>query len=81
MYIEGIALEHFSAPPQTETSVTPQELTHYAAFHSFFSDNSKHDSATNIAHIKHITELLKKRNIMSNKLITILENKDCCDEH
>ena len=36
MSIEGIALEHFSALPQTEIN---------SVFHSFLSDDSKQDAA------------------------------------
>ena len=35
--IEGIVVDHFSAPTQTEISVTLQAHTHHAVFHSFFS--------------------------------------------
>ena len=68
MYIKGISLEHFSAPTQTETAETPQAHTLHAVFHSFFSDDIRQDSATTIANIKGIIELLKQRNIMSNTL-------------
>ena len=39
--IEGVALEHVSAPAHTETETTPQALTRYAVLRSFLSDNSK----------------------------------------
>ena len=81
MSIEGIALDHFSAPTHTEITGTPQDRTHHYVFHSFFSDDRKQDYATTILHSKRIIELLKQRNIMSNTLITIWENTDCCDDH
>ena len=50
MSIEGIALEIFSALPQTNTnSTTPSHQSH-AVFHYFLSDDSKQDAATNTAH-------------------------------
>ena len=57
--IEGIALDHFSAPTHTEITGTPQDRTHHYVFHSFFSDDRKQDYATTISHSKRIIELLK----------------------
>ena len=57
--IEGIALEHFSAPTHTEIEVTPQVRTRHAVFHSFFSDASKQYSSTTTAHRKCTIKLLK----------------------
>ena len=50
-------------------------------FHSFLSDDRKHDSKTHITHSKHTIELLKQRKIMSNTLSTIWGNTDGCTEH
>ena len=69
--IEGIVLEHFRAPTTTDTAGTSQPRTCHALFHSFFSDYIKQDSATTIALIKRIIQLLKQQNILSNKLSTI----------
>ena len=33
VYIEGIALEHFSEPAYTETSVTPKACTRHSVFY------------------------------------------------
>ena len=71
MSVKGILLEHFSAPTQTETAGTPQSCTRHALFHSFFSGDIKHNSATIISHIKRIIGLLKQHNIMPNTLSTI----------
>ena len=35
VFIEGISLEHFSAPVHPEAATTPQACTLNAAFHSF----------------------------------------------
>ena len=70
MYIEDIALDHFSVPTHTETSVKPQARIHHSLF-TFFSYDSKQDFYTNIAHSKHIIELLNQRNILSNTLSKI----------
>ena len=64
-------MDHFSASTKTETATTPQALTRHAVFHSFFSDDSKQDVATTIAHSKIIIELLNQRKIMSAMLSTI----------
>ena len=69
--IEGIVLIHFSATPLTETEETIQARTRHAVFCYFFSDESKQDSATTIAHSKRTIELLKQRKIMPSTLSTI----------
>ena len=59
MSIEGIALEHFSALPQTETKSSTKSCPRHAVFHPFLSDYSKQDSATTTAHSKRLIEMLK----------------------
>ena len=77
MSIEGIALEHFSALPQTEINSSTKPCTHHELFHSFFSGDSKKYAATTTAHRNRLIELLKKQKIMST-LSTISENTDGC---
>ena len=60
---------------------TPQARSHHAVFHTFLSDDRKQYSDTTIDNSKHIIELLKQRNIMFNKLITVLVKKGGCAEH
>ena len=60
MNIEGIALEHFSALPQTEINSTTEPCPRHAAFHSFLSYDSKQDAATTTSHRNCLIELLKK---------------------
>ena len=60
VYIEGIATEHFSAPPQTKSSGTPKERTRHAVLHSFLSNDIKQDAATNTSYSKHIIQFLKQ---------------------
>ena len=74
MYIEGVALEHFSALPQTEINSSTKPCQLHAVFHSFLSDDCKQDSATTTAHIKHLIELFKKK--LTSTLSTIWENTD-----
>ena len=50
--IEGIALESFSAVPQTNLNLTTPSRQRHAVFHSFLSYDSKQDAATTTAHIK-----------------------------
>ena len=78
--IEGISLEHFSAPTQIETSETPQSHTMNDVFHLKQND-IKQDAVKNIAHTKRIIEFLKQGNIMSNILSTIWVNKYCFAKH
>ena len=61
MYIEGIALEYFSALPHTEINSSTKSCPLHAVFHSFFSSDSKQDAATTTAHSKRLIELLKKQ--------------------
>ena len=46
----------------------------------FFPDDSKEDSATTTAHIKHLIELLKERKVLMSELRTIWEYTDGCVE-
>ena len=52
--IEGIALKHFSALPQTEIKSSTKPCPLHAVFHNFLSDDSKQDAATNTAHSKRL---------------------------
>ena len=57
VYIEGIALEYFSALPQTEINSSTKSCPLHAVFHSFFSSDSKQDAATTTAHSKRLIGL------------------------
>ena len=59
MSIEGIALEHFSALPQTETKSSTKSCPRHAVFHHFLSDDSKQGTVTTTAHSKLLIEMLK----------------------
>ena len=80
MSIEDIALDHSIEPTQIEKATTPQVFTRHTVFHSFLYDDSKQDSATNIAHRKCIIEFLKQCKILSATLITLWENTYGCVE-
>ena len=58
--IEDVALEHFSAFPQTGINSSKISCPRHAVFHYFLSDDRKQYSATATAHIKRFIELLKK---------------------
>ena len=60
MKIEGIALEHFSTLPQTKLNSSTKPCPRHLVFHSFLSDDSKHDAATITSQRKRLIELLKK---------------------
>ena len=76
MSIEGISLEHFREPRQNTTRTQTS-----CCISLIWYDYSEHDAATTIAHITRIITLLNKKNIMSDALTTIWENKDDCAEH
>ena len=61
MSIEGIALEHFSAAPQSDINLSSLPCPRHAVFHSLLSDDSKQDAATTIAHSKLLISLIKNR--------------------
>ena len=60
LYIDVIALEHFSALPQTEINSSTKSCPRHAMFHFFLSYDSKQDSATTTIHGKRLIGLFKK---------------------
>ena len=64
--IEVIALQHFSALPQTEINPSTKLCPRHAVFCSFLSDDSKQDAATPTAHIKDLIQLLKERKLLAS---------------
>ena len=56
--IEGIALENFIAPLQTDINSSTLSRPRHAVFHYFLSDDSKQDAATTTAHSKRLISLL-----------------------
>ena len=52
MYIEGIALEIFSAVPKSDIKSSTISRQSHVVFNSFLSDNSKQDATTITAHSK-----------------------------
>ena len=50
--IEVIALEHFSAAPQSDINSSSLPCPRHAVFHSFLYDDRKQDAATTTAHSK-----------------------------
>ena len=61
MYIDGIALEYFSALPNSDINTTTPSRQRHTFFHSFLSNDSKQYAATTTAHIKRLISLLKER--------------------
>ena len=80
VYIEGIALVHFSAAPQTDINSYTLSRQRHAVFHSFLSEDSKQDASTTTAHIKKLISLLNNKKLLTTSLITIWENTDGCAE-
>ena len=54
MYIEVIAMEHFSALPKADINSTTLPHQRHAVFHSFLSDDGKQDAATTTARSKRL---------------------------
>ena len=81
MSIEGIALEHFSAAPKSDINSSSLTCPRRAVFHSFLSDDSKHDALTTTAHSKRLISLMNNKQSLTTSLITIWENTDGCSEH
>ena len=65
MPIEGTALEHFSAAPKADIKSSTLSRQPHAVFHSFLSDNSKHDADTTTAHRKKMISLLKNKKALT----------------
>ena len=78
MYIEGIAVEKFSASPQTNINSNTPSRQRHAVFHYFKSNDSKQDASTTTSHIKHLISLLKDKKILKTPLSKIWENTDGC---
>ena len=73
MSIEGIALENFSAAPQTDiNSSTLSRL--------FLSNYIKQDADTTTAHNKRLISLLNNKQVLTTSLSKIWENTDGCAE-
>ena len=64
-------MEHFSAVLQADINSTTLTHQRHAVFHSFLSDNSKHDAATTTAHSKRLISFLKDKKLMTTSLSTI----------
>ena len=73
-------MEHFSAAPQADINPSTLSCPRHAVFHSFLSDDNKHDAATTTAHSKRLISLLKNKKVSKKSLSTIWENTDGCDE-
>ena len=61
MYIEGIAVEKFSASPQTNINSNTPSRQRHAVFHYFKSNDSKQDVSTTTAHSKRFFHCLKRK--------------------
>ena len=73
-------MEHFSASPQANINSTTPSRPRHAVFHSFLSDDSKHDAATTTAHRKRLISLIKNKKVLTTSLSTIWLNTDDYDE-
>ena len=77
--IEGIALHHFSASNQANSSLTSEAVSRQEFCCSFLSNDIKQDVETTDAHSKYIMELLHSRNLFMTKQY-IPDNKYGCAE-
>ena len=63
--IDVISLEHSSAVPQADIISYKLSRQRHAVFHSFLSDDIKHDAATTTAHSKLLIPFLKNKKALT----------------
>ena len=73
-----VAASYLLLSDKIDINSTTSSRQHHAVFHSFLSDNSKQDAATNTAHIKRLISLPKDKKGLTTSLSTIWENTDGC---
>ena len=78
MSIEGIALEKFSAIPNSGINSSTKSCPRHAVFHYFVFDDSKQDAATTTSHRKRLIGLLKARKLLASVLSKIWVNTGGC---
>ena len=78
VYIEDIELEHFITLQQTGTLLSSGNFLRNAVFHSFFTDDSKHNAVTTVAYCKHFIEMLTDNVFID--ISTIWENNSGCSD-
>ena len=66
MYIEGIALEHFSTLSNSGINSPTKSCPRHVLFHYVLSDDSKQDDATTTSHWNILVELLKEGKILAS---------------
>ena len=76
MSIDGIALENFSALPQTEINSSTKPFPRHSVFHCLLSDYSKQYYSTTTAHRKGLIGMLKEQKLLTSTLSKIWENTD-----
>ena len=73
-------MEYFSALLKADIHSNAPSRQRHAVFHSFLSDDSKQDTATNNAHRKRSIVLLKGKKLLTASFSTLWENTDGCTE-
>ena len=71
MYIEGIALENFSAFTKAYINSTTPSRQRHAVFHSLLSDDNKYDASTTTSNKKHFISLTKKKKVVKKSFSKI----------
>ena len=66
--------------PKTDINSTTSSRQLHEVFHSFLSDDSKHDAATNTTHSKRLISLDKYKKVLTTSLSIICKNTVGCDE-
>ena len=69
---------HLSALPKSDINSTTPSHQRHVVFHSFLSDNSKQDAATNTSHSKRLISLIKEKTSLTTSMSTIWENTNGC---
>ena len=70
LFIEGIALDHFSATTHQERTLRPKSFTHNDVFDSFLYD-TVNMIVPQLLHTEKPMELLNKQRILSKMLSTL----------
>ena len=79
VFIEGIALKHFSASHQPIPLLASDHVSRKAVFHYFLSDYSKQDATNTSEHSKRIIELFHNRTVAYTTL-PIRPTRGCTKE-
>ena len=77
--MEGILLEHFSAPKQPNQLLASRNLSSHVVIHSFFLMTATRMLPVKMHTVRQI-DMMKNRQLLFSDIITILDNTGGCDK-